>query len=553
MRRSVGFVALLALLAPACAPPIVDGELRTWVDDWRDQVIYQVLVDRFDDADPSNDTVGAIGPSPDDLSRHQGGDWRGVEGRLDYLERLGVTAIWLSPPYLNVERTEREDGYHGYWPADFTRANPRYGALADLRSLVDAAHARGMLVILDVVPNHAGRVFAYDLDADGEADTDEIEPAWRDEPFEGPLLWAARPQMWDASGATFELDGAHFHRRGAGDLSDPVQRELGDFPTGLRDLDTESPAVVAALIATHVRWVEQTDVDGFRIDAVPHASSEFWAAFCAGLRRALDEHGKERFLLLGEVFTGEVETLARYTGIGQLDAAFAFDLKLGLVDPVVLDGRAPAAHLAPLGVNRGAFPASPQPLGVELDPWSARVTFADNHDVPRLRGELDDPLAAAVALTLVLTVDGIPSVYYGTEQGFDGRVHHAARERLWDSGFDESHPTFAHIARLTALRRGSEALRRGALEVRYAADTGGADDDPGPDAGVLAYERSLGAERLLVVINAALESSTARVPTGFSEGTRLSDALGGANAPWLVGPSGVLEITLPGRASVVLR
>ncbi|HBQ19974.1 MAG TPA: alpha-amylase, partial [Myxococcales bacterium] len=189
----------------------------------------------------------------------------------DYLEALGVTTIWLSPPYANVQRTEGEDGYHGYWPSDFTEANPRFGTLEELRALVDDVHARGMLVILDVVPNHAGRVFTYDLDADGEVDDGEIEPPYADPPYTTPLLFSHAPRMWRRTGEAWErfaLGPEHFHRRGFGDLSDQTQKELGDFPTGLRDLDTENPDVVDALVDTHVWWVAETDVDGFRIDAV---------------------------------------------------------------------------------------------------------------------------------------------------------------------------------------------------------------------------------------------------------------------------------------------
>ena len=306
----------------ACDPPTPSGPVSTHVGDWRDEVIYQIVVDRFDNGDPSNDSLDGVDPVPGDLSRHQGGDWAGIRGRLDYLERLGVTTLWLSPPYRNVSAGDREDGYHGYWPADFTETNPRFGSLEELRGLVDDAHDRGMLVILDVVPNHAGRVFAYDLDEDGEVDPNELEPPYADPPYDVPLIWSYRPRMW-RDGVAVELTADDFHRRGFGDLSDPSQKELGDFPTGLRDLDTENPATVEALIETHVRWVLDTDVDGYRVDAVPHAPAEFWATFCSGLRERLAAEGKERFLLIGEVFTTSPAELARYSELDQLDAVIA--------------------------------------------------------------------------------------------------------------------------------------------------------------------------------------------------------------------------------------
>lgn len=545
--------ALLLAGLTACAPP-APGPVSTHVEDWRDEVVYQIVVDRFANGDPGNDAIDGVAPDPTDLSRMQGGDWRGIRQRLDYVQALGATTIWISPPYANVPRTEREDGYHGYWPSDFTEASARFGGLSELQALVREAHERGMLVILDVVPNHAGRVFGYDLDRDGAIGPSEIEPPFSETPYDAPLVWSHRPRLWTEEGS-LTLEAEHFHRRGAGDLSDARQKELADFPSGLRDLDTEREEVIAALVETHVRWVELTDVDGFRIDAVPHAPREFWAAFCGRLRRGLAELGKHRFLLLGEVFDASPDVLASYTQLDALDAAFAFDLKREVIDAVILEGRPPADALGALGGYRDRFPASGQPNGVGLSPWEARVAFADNHDVWRLRGELDDPLAAEIALTVVFTVDAIPSVYYGTEQDLDGTEHHLAREPLFREApaFDTTGGTFAHIARLAAVRRRSMALRRGSLVVRYASSRGGADEEPAEDAGLLAYEREHEGERVLVVINAAIEDSTAIIPTGFAEGARLTDALGRASAPFVVGAGGALSIRLPGRASVVLE
>jgi glycosidase len=550
---SIALASLLSLGLLACEPPPVPP-IATHVGDWRDHVIYQIVVDRFDNGDPSNDAADGLEPVPDDLSRVQGGDWQGILDRLDYLDRLGVTVLWISPPYRNVPRTEREDGYHGYWPADFLDANPRFGDVELLRELVRRAHERGMLVILDVVPNHAGRVFTYDLDADGEVDPGEIEPPYADPPYDVPLLFTHRPRM--LAGGTrepFELEPRHFHRRGFGNLGIQEQKELGDFPTGLRDLDTESPEVVDALIETHVHWVEQTDVDGFRLDAVPHAGLPFWQAFCSGLRERLAAIGKDRFFLLGEVFTGDPATLARYSELGALDSAFAFDLKLTLIDRVILEGAPPTLARGALGANRELFPASGQPLGLGLSPWDARVVFADNHDVWRLRGELDDPLAAWISLVAVLTADGIPAIYYGTEQDLDGTQHHLSREPLWlEAGFDETVPTYRLLQQLIALRHRSPALRYGTLTVRYLSTSGGADEEPAEDAGMIAWERAHEGERILVVINSAIQTSSARFRTGYPAGTRLVNVLDPGSA-LLVEPGGEVTVRLPGRAAVVLE
>lgn len=549
MRVGPLLLTAVALLGCAGEPPTGPPTLATHVDDWRDEVIYAVMVDRFDNGDPSNDVIDGVGIDPTDLRRHQGGDWRGLRRRLDYIQELGATAIWISPIVANVDRTEAEDGYHGYWASDFTRLNPRFGDLDELRRLVRAAHDRGLLVIVDVVTNHTGRVFDYDLDGDGVLDEGEVEPPYLATGYEVPLLWSYRPRML-SPGGVFELGPEHFRRRGRGDFALPGGKIYGDFPTGLRDLDTEREDVLEALVHTYVHWVEQTDVDGFRIDAVPHVEDAFWPRFAAAVRERLARQGKHRFLLLGEVFSGDPAELARYSSeTGALDAAFDFALKFDLIDGVILEGRAPATAVGALETYREHHRPFPQPGGIGLDPWRARVGIVDNHDTWRLRGELDRFDAAALALLVLTTVDATPCIYYGTEQELRGRGGAASRERMADTEFRTDGATFLWLQRLLALRRDEEALRRGELRVRYASEDDGRSD--AEDAGMLAYERFVGEDRLLVVLNAhALKSSRARVPSGFPAGASLNDRLGAGD--WTVQPGGVVDVTLPPRGAVVL-
>lgn len=529
------------------------GSVATHVEDWRDEVIYQVLIDRFDNGDSTNDVLDGVGLDALDLRRHQGGDWRGLRQRLDYVAGLGATAIWISPIVANVDRTSTEDGYHGYWASDFTRLNPRFGDLAELRRLVAAAHARDLLVIVDIVPNHVGRVFSYDLDGDGETSLDEVEPPFRFEgPYDAPLLWhVPPPRVFDAAGGTFALDAEHFHRRGFGDLFDPAQLVAGDFDTGLRDLDTEHPAVLEALIATYAHWVLATDVDGLRIDAVPHVARPFWPLFCEGLRSRVAAAGKARLLMIGEVAVPLAATIAPFTEDGGIDSFLDYPLKTAFIDGVLLAGEAPATAEGSLVSGRLEFPAVGTGGGVGLSPWQARVAFADNHDTGRIGGQLADPRVAELAMVAVFTLDAIPAVYYGTEQGFDGRVGGEAREPLWTSDFDTEAPLYGHIARLAALRRDSSALRRGELSLRFASPFGGRSDET--HAGLVAWERSLDAERLLVVLNAhATQSSAHCVATGFAPGQELWDALGG-DVRATVGADSEVCVSLAPRTAQILR
>lgn len=553
----VVLVVAVGLALVGCSPPPPRPE-ELASRDFRDEVIYQVVTDRFADGDPANN--GSVDPS--DLARHQGGDFRGIREHLDYLERLGATMLWISPVVENVPVNGDAEGYHGYWASDFTRTNPRFGSEAELRELVDAAHARGMKVLLDVVINHAGPVFFYDLDEDGVLDAGESEPPFSSEPYEPIVFSGAAPRLWRKTAAgsvePFSLGPEHFHRRGRTERFDGSDDlVLGDFPTGLRDLATSDAAVLDALADTYVEWVRRSDVDGFRLDAAPHVSHADWRRFCTRVRSELAALGKRRFLLLGEVFRGAPAELAAYTQPGEFDAVFDFTLKWEGVDRYLLEGGSPALAGQALVAARAAYPTTPQPGGLGLSPADARVAFGDNHDMARLRGRLDDERAASLALTLVFTADAVPAVYYGTEQGLAGKGGHGSREVLWQRGFDEEAQPYRFIQRLAQLRREHPALRYGQLVVRHAAAQGGRVDEPdagapSEDAGVLAYERSDGDDRVLVVFNgAAAQQSRARFVTGFAEGTELRDLLAGV-ARVHVGQRGEVDVTLAPRSALVL-
>jgi len=539
---------LLAISLAACGegppPPSID----THVERWEDQLIYQVVVDRFANGDPTNDVQNGIGPDPRDLRRHQGGDWRGLRERLGYIEALGATALWISPVVENVDRAGDEDGYHGYWASDFTAPNPRFGDLEELQALVREAHGRGMAVIVDVVVNHAGRVFDYDLDGDGVVGPGEIEPPYRPMAYEAPLLWRARPWLLDGDGMPFELVAGDYRRRGVG-LRDEG-RIFGDFPTGLRDLRTDDERILEALVSTYAWWVEQSDVDGFRLDAVPHVEESFWPQFGRRLRARLASLGKRRFFLFGETFDGSPDAQAVTTDDeGDLDSFLDFPLKLQLIDGVLLDGDAASTAVDALAGARTRFRPFEQPGGIGLDPWSARVTFVDNHDTWRIRGDLDSFDAARLALLVVFTIDGIPCLYYGTEQELRGQGGGESRERMWDTGYGQDTETWAWIQRLIALRSELPPLVGGELTVRFASDEDGFSEVD--HAGLLAYERQLDGERVLVVLNAhALKESSGPIPTGFTAGVELRDRIG--DGVLTVDGDGSVAVLLPPRGAMVL-
>lgn len=561
----------LALLLTACSgqpdavtsqpalPELAPRQTR----DLREEIVYELMVDRFADAVPTPADLPAQ-PVPNDLARFQGGDWRGLSERLPYIRDLGMTAIWISPIFENVPRYVDEDGYHGYWASDLTRLNPYFGQLEDLQALVREAHDLGLKVFVDVAPNHFGQVFTYDLNGDGQASADEMQPPFHAEPYATPLDWAAQPALFHGLAPPTDdttapssaltrtpLGDAAFHRRGRIEsFADPTQVELGDFPKGLRDLDTEDDGIVAGLVDTYAEWIRLSDIDGFRLDAVPHAKPAFWTALCSGLRERLRELGRERFFLFGEVFRSEPAELSSYTGPGSMDSTLDFSFWARVIGGYALGGLPAQSAASALGSERSYYRSEPQPGGVGLDPWQARLAFADNHDTGRILGKLPDPYAVELAMTLVFTVDAIPVVYYGTEQGFDGVTQHAAREPMWWAGYGDRYPLFRRIRTLAALRRSHPALTLGDLTLRFASSADGS--STAPDAGLLAFERSHDADQLLVVTNAhAVQSSSAHFAVSFPPGTELKNALQPDAPATIVSADQTLRISLPPRSAAV--
>lgn len=542
MKRCAWVLLLGALAAcddaePAAItpPPPPAPKLETWVEDWRDEVMYQLLVDRFENGDAANDLeLDAAAPRG-----YHGGDWAGVRQRLEYLERLGATTIWISPIVKNLP-----GGYHGYWTLDFELVNPSFGTEAELRALVDEAHARGMKVIVDVVVNHVGAVGFYDQDLDGVHDEGEENPGYQREGVRAndgslaPLIFF--PDV-TPSPALFAQAGSYNGRGKVLDWNDADQVVNGDFPQGgLKDLRTTSPEVRAELIRIYAGWIERLDVDGFRLDTLKHVEASFWREFASAMRERAAAAGKERFLLFGEAFDGNYDVLAPYTKNFGPDSVVDFRLKFGGFDDVFGRG-GPTQTLEQIWQDKERkFESLLVPGGAGQPSTKLLVNFLDNHDVVRFSNAFPEPGRLRAALAYLFLYDGIPCLYYGTEQGFSGAEDPYNREDLFATGFPEDGALFGYIAQLTALRKELAPLRRGALQFKWSTTHTGEEGD----AGVVAFERYTETERVLVVVNASggdrVTSSGGDMQTGFVEGTRLVDRLSAES--FLVGPAGKLAV-----------
>ncbi len=593
-------VFLAAIFAGACALPEIgcvtvpdDGKqpaITTHVEDWRDEVIYQVLVDRFADGDINNNYK----VQPGYLARFQGGDWQGLIDHLDYIKTLGVTTLWISPVVKNVETDADVDSYHGYWAQDLTQTNPHFGDLAQLRRLTAACHDRSLKVVLDIVTNHMGQVFYYDMNLNGHPDVNiggsgplqgagsqspviritEFDPDWDPRGVQAftslgnagraPIIFIQDPSINRVPPKGILGTAAGYHGFGRIlNYDDEKQRLLGDFPGGLKDVATELPEVRRVLIDSYTRWAELADLDGFRIDTVKHVEYDFWKEFSTKVRERLAPQGKNRFLMFGEAFDGNDKLLGSYTQEGMLDSVFYFSQKFQVFTDIFANAHDPKAQkgteqIKNLWADRKVnYRNEPQPGGIGVAPSKSLVNFIDNHDVARfLFDALGDKDALHNAFVLLMTEEGIPCLYYGDEQDFAGGNDPSNREVLWNTGFPTNGETFLQFSKLARLRRQYAALRRGDTNVLFSTAHTQAEED----AGIIAYERAggdAGADYALVVIN-----TNGRHPSTTADGVKamkttkpgatLVDVLDPQLKTYPVPASGELRLIVPAQRAMIL-
>ncbi len=604
--RPLALAAVLAPLAPltSCMGTPDYGErparLETRVADWREEIIYQVLVDRFANAEYVNDqNVRA-----DDPSRYHGGDWKGLEEHLDYFTALGVTTLWISPAVKNIETDAGFDGYHGYWAQDLDKPNPHFGDMVALRRMIAKAHDKGLRVVLDIVTNHMGQLFYYDVNMNGQPDilfqesgnkqqvnggapipvrhVTEYDPdfdlrgiqAFTSLGEAGPapvqFIYDPASNKVPVFPAVLQNDWA-YHRKGrVYDYNSVEQTELGDFPGGLKDIATELPEVRDAMVDSYARWVEEVDFDGFRIDTLKHVEHAFWDDFCRRVRERLAQKGKTNFFMFGESFDGDDARNGSYTkGTATrpldngVDSVFYFAQKFQVFD-AVFKYKGPTKNISRLREERFKnYRTTPQPGGANAAPTRLLVNFLDNHDVARFLFQDGTPEALRNALFFMYTWDGLPCIYYGTEQEFKGGNDPANREDFWPTGYRTDGAMFQWVARLARLRKAYPVLTKGEVVVRWDTERTGAEQD----AGVFAFERTPlpddvasgavdASAYALVVVNSSRDHASspafggATMAVGQPPGTVLVDAVNGGE--YVVQPDGTLAITLPPESGALL-
>jgi glycosidase len=521
--------------------------------DWRDCWIYFLMLDRF-----ANMTAGPRGPAWNQVFGHRhGGTFNGVRSQLAYLADLGVKAVWLSP-VLKSSKPDFDFNYHGYGAQDFINVDERFAsdgtrakAEQELTELIEEAHARGMYIIFDIVINHAARAFDYER-PDGVvsvfADSTVMNGAlgnephiqwlngfgfpradWRDDP---PL--PAGLSIDDAVWPSDLQNRLFFRRRGSKLTDNPGQQgfvpgDFGDMRQLVAEYDASVPGqehlrarygvapVLTILIRCYQYLIAKYDIDGYRIDTVKYVLPDAVRNFGNAMREFGLSVGKRNFFTFGEVYDDE-ETIAGFVGRrtqgGEgfgIDAALDFPLFYKL--PTVAKGFAPVESIRRVFDDRKH--AEEGQLSSHGEAGRYFVSFVDNHDQhERIQHPDTPPAQVTLALALLFSLQGIPCVYYGTEQGLQGAVkpdgspdlnsNESTREALWGKTplpFDRSHPTFKTIRALAALRNSDPALCYGRLYFREVAGSGVDFGHSIGNGGIVAFSRVLVDREVLVVAN----------------------------------------------------
>ena len=432
--------------------------------DWRDQIFYFLLPDRFSDGQERPNrllkhdlstqagiehirALRGTGWRWDNwqrsgAERYQGGTLKGIESKLPYLSGLGVTTVWLAPIFR--QRVE-ENTYHGYGIQNFLDIDSRFGSRRDLIDLVDAAHAAKIRVVLDIIFNHSGCNWLYDGSAG-----DTFKPAYLP-PFESyNPIWArngygmaitnpAQALGEDDSVWPEDLRGAGCYLRagcgnlGAGDINDDnAEHKRTDFEN-LRKMNLFDDNVLLYLVQVYQYWIALADIDGYRIDTFKHVTLNQARNFCNALKEYAEELGKDDFFLVAEVAGGN-SAQDRYLDIAGRNLNACLDIG---------EQRATICNVGKGLQSASDFFAGFNPydsgMGSHRNWGSQHLSISNDHDHVfgpkiRLAADASNDHQGAVVAALQLFSLGIPCLYYGMEQGLAGGAETDQRQWLSNWG-----------------------------------------------------------------------------------------------------------------------
>ncbi|WP_461201025.1 alpha-amylase family glycosyl hydrolase [Anoxybacillus sp. TBDG-1] len=442
-RALLTFILLLSVATPTSAKTE-----RTW----QDERVYFIMVDRFNNGNPKNDYEVNV----HDPKAYHGGDLQGIIDKLDYIKEMGFTAIWLTPIFAN-----EKGGYHGYWIEDFYKVEEHFGTLDDFKRLVKEAHKRDMKVILDFVVNHTG--------------------------YNHPWLNDPAKKDW-------------FHeKKDIFNWANQQEVENG-WLFGLPDLAQENPEVKAYLLDVAKWWIQETDIDGYRLDTVKHVPKWFWDEFSKEVKSV-----KKDFFLLGEVWHDDPRYVAEYGKHG-IDALidFPFYKEASTIFSNVDQSIEPLYNV---WKRNEAFYERPYLLG----------TFLDNHDTVRftrlaLQNRINPVTRLKLGLTYLFSAPGIPIMYYGTEIALDGGEDPDNRRLM---NFRTDKELIDYVTKLGELREKLPSLRRGDFELLYEKD------------GMALFKRTYENETTVIAINNTSKTQKVTLDDELEQGKELRGLLAG--------------------------
>lgn len=443
-------------------------------------VLYMVMPDRFADGNPSNNMVKTmrfpVGADRSQLNVRHGGDLEGISRHIDYIESLGVTALWLNPV---LENDMPEGSYHGYATTDYYRVDPRLGTNAEYSALIDTLHSRGIKTVMDMIFNHSGSEHPWYLDKPA-ADWYNLADTLR---ITNHKLSTHNDPYASAYDTTLAVDGA--------------------FVAEMPDLNQRNPHVLKYLTQNSIWWVEEAGIDGIRMDTYPYADADAMAAWLDDLYNEYPDIN-----VVGEVWYAEPSHVAAWQTGSSLNKGN--DTRLhGIMDfPLMLKVRNLEPFTQPTDAWNGLAKIYDHfSLDFIYKDTRNLLRFLDNHDTERL---LRDSVPADLgswkqAQTLLLTVPGIPQIYYGTELlmsgdrkpgdgnvrrdvpgGFPGDTKNAFTR---DGRTAQQNEAYDFLSRILQWRKTSGAVAEGSMKHFL------------PDNGLYVYQRAIPGENVIVVMN----------------------------------------------------
>ena len=473
--------------------------------DWDEAVIYFAVTDRFFDGDAGNNDAYGVGDyniGEKGGSSYHGGDFAGLNQKLDYLKDLGVNTIWITPIVENITEDQHDNetdtatyGYHGYWASDFTKLNKHLGNEQQFKALLDAAHSKGMKIMVDVVLNHAGY--------------------GREDHFNSILT--------DADGNSISMIRDSSNTISGDDKYD----SLSDLP----DFVTENKAVTDQLVAWQTEWMSKYNIDYYRVDTVKHVETTTWAAFKNSLTKVNPD-----FKMIGEYSGAGYANNAGELGTGTMDALLDFDFNDFAQNFVT--------------GNISSVENSLQKRNNAINNTSVMGSFLSSHDEDTLQYKLVNESKISeeeaynlmkVAATLQITAKGQPVLYYGEEIGQGGANNWPLQTNRRDFDWTElekqkadSNSIYNHYKTMLAIRNAyTDVFARGNRSTVAVSDADGYE----------VISRSYGNNTLYVGMNVKEAEKEVVIPVAESAGTVLKNLYDGKT--YTVSADQNVSVTIP--------